>query len=74
MENEAPIRPSNLLVQITHSMCYLLGRSTGSVSIGLAVSYADLGCPREKCYFAGLYNGTEVAPVGRLGSITAPES
>lgn len=55
----ATMPPANLIAQITHNMCYLFGRSTGSVSICPAVYYADLACSRARCFLMGLYNNTE---------------
>ncbi|KAL8853080.1 MAG: hypothetical protein Q9221_002110 [Calogaya cf. arnoldii] len=72
-EKEAVISPADLIAQITYSMCYLFGRSTGSVSICPAVYYADLACSRARCYLGGLYTNAEQAPAGTLVSETALE-
>lgn len=60
--NNPPVRPADLIAQITHNMCYLFGRSTSSVSICPAVYYADLACTRARCYLMDLYNNTPQAP------------
>ncbi|KAI1441847.1 Piwi-domain-containing protein [Annulohypoxylon stygium] len=41
---------ANKLETLTHSLCYLFGRSTGAVSICTPAYYADIACQRGRCY------------------------
>src|SRR5213075_1104961 len=43
---------------LTHNLCYLVGRATKAVSICPAAYYADLVCGRARCYLSGLFDPT----------------
>lgn len=41
---------ADALEQVTHSLCYLFGRSTTAVSVCPPAKYADIVCERARCY------------------------
>ena len=41
---------AEILQNLTHSMCYVFGRTTNAVSLCAPAYYADLVCGRARCY------------------------
>lgn len=64
----SPVSPVNLLVELTHHMCYLFGRSTTAVSICPAMFYAHLACERARCYMQDVYDNRIMASPADLAS------
>ena len=43
---------ADMVEDMTHSLCYLFGRSTRAVSLCPPAYYADLACERARCYLS----------------------
>ncbi|KAL8753977.1 MAG: hypothetical protein Q9184_005259 [Pyrenodesmia sp. 2 TL-2023] len=67
-DRASPVSPVNLLVELTHHMCYLFGRSTTAVSICPAMFYAHLACERARCYMQDVYDNRITASLAELAS------
>ena len=52
---------TNTSASQTHSLCYLFGRSTTSVSLAPPAYYADLACGRARCYARRFFSPTKIS-------------
>ena len=52
---------ADVLENLTHNMCYLLGRATKAVSICPPAYYADIACERARRYLDRFYIAADQA-------------
>jgi eukaryotic translation initiation factor 2C len=52
---------ADVVMDLTHNLCYLFGRATKAVSICPPAYYADLLCERSRCYLSGVFDPSPAA-------------
>ena len=53
---------ADMVEDLTHSLCYLFGRSTRAVSLCPPAYYADLACERARCYLSRYFEPGPALP------------
>lgn len=61
---------SDVLIDLTHNLCYMFGRANKAVSYCPPAYYADMACERGRCYLSHLFSPA----ISSAGSTTVDSS